>query len=276
MAIYNGMLEFQMTDEEMARFYQDKNKGNEFGLLENQYLIIKNMDGDIVDKYKWKSSTLKDISYKKIKTQMLGEIKPKNVKQQCYFDLLNDNEIKVKVVVGKAGTGKSFIATNWAVEKLMDSTFDRLIVLRNNIQTRGVREIGFRRGDTDEKLSGFLSFMKDIITPENFEQLKFEERLESPYLGEIRGRNFSKCIVYCSEIQDSDQQLIKTIISRIGQNSVLLLDGDMNQCDSVHFEGELNGINAICRSLGGNSLFGVVELDKCERSDVAALADLIE
>ena len=87
---------------------------------------------------------------------------------------------------------------------------------------------------------------------------------------------FSKCIVYCSEIQDSDQQLIKTIISRIGQNSVLLLDGDMNQCDSVHFEGELNGINAICRSLCGNSLFGVVELDKCERSDVAALADLIE
>lgn len=265
-----------MDEQEMSRFYQTKNKDNEFGLLENQYLLIKNENGDIVDKYKWKNGVLKDISYKKIKTQMLGEIKPKNVKQQCYFDLLNDDDIKVKVVVGKAGTGKSFIATNWAVEKLMDSKFDRLIVLRNNIQTRGVREIGFRKGDTDEKLSGFLSFMKDIITPENFEQLKFEERLESPYLGEIRGRNFSRCIVYCSEIQDSDQQLIKTIISRIGQNSVLLLDGDLNQCDSVYFEGNLNGINAICRSLGGNNLFGVVELDKCERSDVAALADLIE
>ena len=45
MTIYNGMLEIQMTDEEMAKFYQDKNKGNEFGLLENQYLIVKNMDG---------------------------------------------------------------------------------------------------------------------------------------------------------------------------------------------------------------------------------------
>ena len=128
-----------MTDEEMARFYQDKNKNNDFGLLKNQYLIIKDINGEVVDKYKWNGEKLKDISFKKIKTQMLGEIKPKNIRQQCYFDLLNDDSIKVKAVFGKAGTGKSFVATNWAIEKLMDATFDRFIVLRNNIQTRGVR-----------------------------------------------------------------------------------------------------------------------------------------
>lgn len=276
MAIYNGMLEIQMTDEEMAKFYQHKNKGNEFGLLENQYLIVKNMDGDIVDKYKWKNSILKDISYKKIKTQMLGEIKPRNLEQQCYFDLLNDDDIRVKAIVGRAGTGKSFIATNWAVEKLADGKFERFIVLRNNIQTIGVKEIGFRQGSTDQKLSGFMGFLRDIVSPDNFEQLKFENRLETPYLGEIRGRNFDSCIVYASEIQDSTPQLMKTIISRIGKNSVLILDGDLDQCDNVKFEGEYNGLRSVCKSLAGNKLFGAVELNKCERSDVASLADLIK
>jgi PhoH-like ATPase len=120
-----------------------------------------------------------------------------------------------------------------------------------------------------------MGFMRDIISPENFEQLKFENRLETPYLGEIRGRNFESCIVYASEIQDADIQIMKTIVSRIGKNSVLILDGDLDQCDSVHFEGEYNGLKAICRSLAGNGLFGAVELRKCERSEVAALADLI-
>lgn len=276
MTIYNGMLEIQMTDEEMAKFYQDKNKGNEFGLLENQYLIVKNMDGDIVDKYRWSGKSLVDITYKRMRSQMLGEIKPKNVKQQCYFDMLNNDSIKVKTVIGNAGVGKSFIATNWAVEKLIDGTFERFIVLRNNIQTRGVKELGFRKGSTDEKLDGFNSFLKDIITPENFEQLKFENRLETPYLGEIRGRNFSSCCVYCSEAQDLDIQIIKTIVSRIGQKSVLILDGDHSQCDSKHFEGDFSGLRAIARSLAGNPLFGMVELDKCERSDVASLAELIK
>ena len=117
--IYNGMLEMTMTDDEMAKFYQNKNKDNAFGLLENQYLIVENMDGDIVDKYRWNGNSLVDITYKRMRSQMLGEIKPKNVKQQCYFDMLNNDSIKVKTVIGNAGVGKSFIATNWAVEKLI-------------------------------------------------------------------------------------------------------------------------------------------------------------
>lgn len=273
--MYTGILELTLDEQDMADFYKDKNKENRYNLHKNQYLLIKDCDGNIVDKFKWNGKDLNEVPFKKIRTQMLGEIKPKNIKQQCYFDLLNDDNIKVKVATGKAGTGKSFIATNWAVEKLMDGTFDRFIVLRNNQQTRGVKEIGFRKGSTEEKLGGFMGFMRDIITPENFEQLKFENRLETPYLGEIRGRNFESCVVYASEIQDADIQIMKTIVSRIGKNSVLILDGDLDQCDSVHFEGEYNGLKAICRSLAGNSLFGAVELDKCERSEVAALADLI-
>jgi len=264
------------NDDEMANFYKFKNKDNELRLIKNQYLLIKDSDGQIVDKYRWDGNKLVGISFKKIKTQMLGEVKARNDNQQCFCDLLNNDEIKLKVVVGKAGTGKSFLATNWAVESLMSGKFERLVILRNNIQTRGVKEIGFRKGSTSEKLDGFFGFMKDIISPENFEQLKYENRLETPYLGEIRGRNFSECCVYLSEAQDLDIQIVKTIISRIGSSSVLILDGDLDQCDSKYFDGEDNGLKAVCRSLAGNSLFGVVELTKCERSDVAALAELIK
>jgi len=272
--MYTGIMEAQFDDQELAEFYS--NKENKYNLYKNQYLLIKDKNEDIVDKFKWDGNKFVNVSFKKIKSEMLGEIKPKNIKQQCYFDLLEDANIKVKIVIGKAGTGKSFIATNWAIEKIISGKFERFIVLRNNIQTRGIKEIGFRQGSTDEKLSGFNTFMKDIITPDNFDRLKFENRLETPYLGEIRGRNFADCCVYVSEAQDLDIQIIKTIVSRIGEGSVLLLDGDLEQCDSKHFEGKNNGLQAICKSLAGNDLFGVVELDKCERSAVAALADLIK
>ena len=267
-------MEVQFDEHEMADFYS--NKENKYNLYKNQYLLIKDKNGDIVDKFKWDGTKLVNVSFKKIKSEMLGEIKPKNIRQQCYFDLLEDNNIKVKTVIGKAGVGKSFIATNWAIDKMLSGKFERFIVLRNNIPTRGIREIGFRSGNTDAKLAGFNAFMKDIITEENFDRLKFENRLETPYLGEIRGRNFSDCIVYLSEAQDVDLQIIKTIVSRVGEDSVLLLDGDLDQCDHKCFEGENNGLIALCRSLAGNDLFGVVELDKCERSKVAALADLIK
>lgn len=275
-AIYNGLCEVKLDEQAMADFYQNKNKDNAFGLVKNQYLLVKDESENVVDKYRWDGEKLVSISFKRIRTQMLGEVKPKNINQQCFCDLLDNDSIKVKVVVGKAGTGKSFLTTNWVAQKLNDGTFERLILLRNNIQTRGVREIGFRKGGTDEKLDGFVSFMKDIITPENFDQLKYENRLETPYLGEIRGRNFSKCCVYVSEAQDLDIQMLQTIVSRVGNLSVLILDGDLNQCDSKYFDGEANGLKAICRSLAGNPLFGVVELTKCERSEVAALAELIK
>lgn len=276
-AIYNGMLEVQLDEEEMASFYQDTTKGrdNKFGLVKNQYLLIKDEEGNIVDQYKWDGYKLMKLSYDKIRSQMLGEIKPRNIKQRCYFDLLNDINTKVKVVTGKAGTGKSFIASNWAVEKLREGKFSKLIVLRNNIQTRGIKEIGFRKGDTNDKLAGYAAFLRDIISPENFDQLLYDDELETPYLGEIRGRSFSDAIVYLSEGQDVDVQVMKTIVTRVGEGSVLIIDGDYSQCDSIHFEDNFSGLKAIARSLSGHPLVGMVELDKCERSEVAALAELI-
>lgn len=275
MAIYNGMLEIQMTDEEMAKFYQDKNKGNEFGLLENQYLIVKNMDGDIVDKYKWTGEKLADIKYKTIESEMLGRVKPRNDKQECYFDLLDDPKTKLKVCIGGKGVGKSYLAACWALSQVERGKFDKIIVAKNTYELDGVKPLGFTPGSLELKLLNHLLFLRDIVSKDGYDSLLQSEQIEVCHLGYLRGRSLKNAIVWVSECQNLTKELIKTIISRAAENTIIIFDGDTEQCDNRLFVKD-SGLIAMAECLSGNKLYGMVKMDKCERSDLASLAELIK
>ena len=275
MAIYNGMLDLQMTDEEMAKFYQNKNKGNDFGLLENQYLIIKNMDGDIVDKYKWTGEKLAGIKYKTIESEMLGKVKPRNDKQECYFDLLDDPKTKLKVCIGGKGVGKSYLAACWALSQVERGKFDKIIVAKNTYELDGVKPLGFTPGSLEAKLLNHLLFLRDIVSKDGYDSLIQSEQIEVCHLGYLRGRSLKNSIVWVSECQNLTKELIKTIISRAAENTIIIFDGDTEQCDNRLFVKD-SGLIAMAECLSGNKLYGMVKMDKCERSDLASLAELIK
>jgi predicted ribonuclease YlaK len=259
-----------LNNEQLDLFYSNK---YQIDLLVNQYLLIKDENGDYIDKYIWNGKKLEKLKYKAIENNFIGKIKPYNIKQECYFDLLDDN-IPVKVVSGKAGSGKSFLSTAWALQEIQNNKFKKLIIVRNNVNVQDVPDIGAVPGDINDKLKAYCAFVSDIVSDYTYDMLLQQNKLEIAYLGTMRGRSLQDAIVLCSESQNLTTSHVKMLISRIAKNSVIIFDFDLDQIDKKTFEKD-NGMQNMIESLNGHKLFGMVEFDKIERSEVAALADLI-
>lgn len=103
---YKGYVEIHPTDEELANIYQHLNE-NSLGLLTNQYVIVRNSDNEIVDTMKWNGSEYRGINYKTLNNINLGKVKPRNTEQTLAMDLLQDENIPVKVLTGKYGVGRN-------------------------------------------------------------------------------------------------------------------------------------------------------------------------
>ena len=270
--MYNGIREVDVTEEELAKFYE---KNLEYDLNPNQYLLLKR-DGVIVDRWK-ADSTGKIVRLVKSKTfdsQLTGRVKSRNIRQELYMDLL-ESEVPLTLVSGNAGVGKTFIATCYAIQELEKKKYDKILFLRNNVPIEGVGELGLLPGDTNEKLKGFFAYVSDILSPFMFESMLSSGKIEISWLGDMRGRNIANAIVICSEAQNLTTSLTKMIISRMGDNTRLIFDYDLDQIDKKCFDKD-SGMRAIIDSLVGNPLFGIVELVDVERSELAKLASLIK
>jgi PhoH-like ATPase len=244
--------------------------------LTNQYLVINDETGKTVDKYRWDGTKTVKIKYKSLKSQVIDEVKPRsgNIRQELYMDLLQ-SDASLKVVFGSSGAGKSFMATAWALQELQKGNFQKLIVIKNNVIVDNVGDLGSVPGTEFEKLKQHCAFISDITSDFMFETMVQKGSIELAYLGTMRGRSLSSCVVLCSEAQNLTTKLVKMIVSRMGEKSVLIFDGDIDQIDKKAFEKD-NGLMTMIESLKGNPLFGIVELEKIERSALARLAELIK
>lgn len=103
---YKGYVEINPTDEELANIYQHLNE-NSLGLLTNQYVVVRNSDNEVIDTMKWNGSEYKGISYKTLSNSNIGKVKPRNTEQTLAMDLLQDDDIPIKVLTGKYGVGRN-------------------------------------------------------------------------------------------------------------------------------------------------------------------------
>jgi predicted ribonuclease YlaK len=171
-------------------------------------------------------------------------------------------------------SGKTFLATAYAMQQLKAGEFQRMVIIRNNISVQGVPQLGALPGDATDKLKNSCAFMSDIIGDIFFDDLIQRKQIEIAYLGDMRSRSIGNAIILCNESQNLNTDLIKMIITRVGEGSKIIFDFDLTQIDHKTFEKD-NGMVAMVEGLKGNPLFGIVELDRIERSAVARLAELI-
>ena len=142
--LYCGYKEVQLSELEMADFYgnyfsQDKNV---YDLVDNEYLIIKDDNGKIIDKYKWIQNHYESIPYITLKTNQLGKITPMNgdAYQQCALDSLSSNQITM--LKGPAGSGKSLLSVGYMFNLLEKNEIDKIIIFCNTVATRGSAKLG--------------------------------------------------------------------------------------------------------------------------------------
>lgn len=272
--LYYGYQYFDLTDEEMAAFYE--NKLSLSNLKENEYVLVRDMDGKICDKYCYQDGSLQKLNWKPIHNNHGPIIKPKNLEQELALDMLEDKTIPVKALTGSFGVGKDFLMINAALNRLEEGDFDKLIWVRNNIEVKGTEKLGALPGDVYDKVINFAMPLADHLGGiEALDMFIDRNQIEVAHLGFMRGRDLKHSLVYVSEAENLTTKLCQVLISRLSEGSELWVNGDYKQSDRRLFE-EDNGLVKMVNRLTGNRLFGHVHLTQSVRSPQASLADLLD
>ena len=272
--LYCGWGKYYPTSEQMAILYSMPER-NILDAKINEYCEI--FEGsELKDILRWDGTRYRNLCYHDIYNKFLGEtIRPRNLEQKMAFDLLQNQNIKVKLLTSAWGGGKTLISLNYALEQISKGNYAKLIFVRNNIIAAGTNDIGFLPGTVQEKLSIFSQCIADHVGgPEELDRLMADNIIETIPLSHIRGRSLKDSIVLCDECENMDDKLVTLLMSRIEENIELIFCGDVAQIDKPQFVTH-NGIKSMLKNLSGNELFGTVKLIKSERGPVPRLCDLL-
>lgn len=211
----------------------------------------------------------------------ISGISPLNARQRVAFELLLDDSLPLVTLVGKAGTGKTLLAIAAGLRKVLDEKrFTRMLVSRPVVPVG--KDIGYLPGEKSAKMSNWMQPLFDnlefILSVHKRDKLKSSDQLikdrliEIEALSYIRGRSLPNQFIIIDEAQNLTPHEIKTIVSRAGEGSKVVLTGDPDQIDNMYLDANSNGLSYLVDRFKGQPLYGHVTLQKTERSPLAELA----
>lgn len=207
-------------------------------------------------------------------------LRGRSAEQRVGLDLLTDPSVGIVSLGGRAGTGKSALALASGLEAVMERRqHDKVIVFRP-LYAVGGQELGFLPGTEHEKMAPWGQAVHDtlgsIVHKSVADQVVARGLIEVLPLTHIRGRSLHRAYVIVDEAQALERNVLLTVLSRMGQNSKVVLTHDVAQRDNLRV-GRHDGVAAVVEKLKGNPLFGHVTLTRSERSPIAALVtDMLE
>ena len=282
--VFTGFTVCPVDDIEVDRFYED---GDIFieddfpeELYPNQFIMLVSKSNDkksAIAVYKNHSEPLSKVaSYKRA----VWGIKPRNKEQNCALSLLMNPDIALVSLIGKAGSGKTLCAIAAGLQQSLEETgkpnYSRLIVSRP-VQPLG-KDIGFLPGTMEEKMAPWLKPIEDNLKfLMGNDQITLEMYMESgkieiEALTYIRGRSISNAFIIIDEAQNLTQHELKTIITRVGEGTKIVLTGDVEQIDNIYIDEVTNGLTYGVEKLKSSPITGHITLRKGERSALATLA----
>ena len=208
-------------------------------------------------------------------------IRPRNVEQSFAFDMLNDPEVKLVGITGRAGTGKTLLALAAALRQMDDY---KQILLARPIVALANKDIGYLPGSGKEKVAPYMQPLFDNLNViraqfsptskelRRLDELQKSDRLVIEALAFIRGRSLSETFCIVDEAQNLTPHEIKTIITRTGEGTKMVFTGDIEQIDSPYLDAQSNGLAYMIDKMRGERIFAHVNLVKGERSALAELA----
>ena len=282
--LYDGFIEIIVPDSIIEDFYEkqpvyvDDTLTDGLSLHKNQFIMLTS---EVDPKktalafFKWYDFPVREVV--KYKNGIWG-VKARNKEQAFGFDMLMNPNIPLVSIIGKAGSGKRLISLASGLEQVIgkDSQYKRLIVSRP-VQPMG-KDIGFLPGDINDKMIPWLMPVQD-----NLQFLMGDDRatlemyiengtIEIEALTYIRGRSISNAFIIIDECQNLSAHEIKTIITRVGENTKIVFTGDIEQIDNVYVDATTNGLSYVVEKMKDQEISGHITLKKGERSKVATIA----
>ena len=276
--LYSGTDELLVDEQVIDDFYEGKDVFlEEKGLYPNQFVML-------VSNSNPKKAALtrfvdEHVPVKKVKNSPAWETKPRNKEQQYALNLLMDPDVPVVSLIGKAGSGKTLLALAAGLEQTLGRSTYKKMVVTKPVEPVG-KDIGFLPGTLEEKMMPWLAPIQDnlqfLMGDDKMTLDLYHEKgqIEVEAMTFIRGRSISNAFIVIDEVQNMTQHEIKTVLTRVGEGTKIVLTGDIEQIDNVYIDATNNGLSYIVERLKEENITGHVTLMKGERSKVATIAAL--
>ena len=298
-SLYSGVKVIEREDVIVKQFYSNEEqfflpKDIEEDLYPNQFVVLKNGQQSAMARFIAKGEPILPLG------KISSKISPRNKEQEFARDLLFDDTIKLVTLAGKSGCGKTLLAIDAGLEQVLNHRKYRSLVICRPVMPVG-KDIGFLPGDLNEKLEPWLAPIKDNLrfllgaseqSKESnsgakkkkivAEQPKFDEQVLQSYFDEgiievqamtfIRGRSIANAYIIVDEAQNTNLHEIKTILTRVGENTKIVLTGDLEQIDSTYVDSVSNGLSIAIERFKSQSISGHVTFLKGERSALATIS----
>ena len=282
--LYTGVAEMEVSPEQIDAFYRDKKLPMDPNVyFPNEFIILKSSDGS-------KKSAIGRVSngaefvLRPLSTQepVAWGIKPLNKEQRFAMELLLDDSLDIVTLVGTAGTGKTLITLATGLQRTMDENAYRRLVVCRSIVPVG-KDIGFLPGTKEEKLEAWmgaiydnLAFLADRKNPDEGEEkahyLLDSGKIEIASVTHMRGRSLPGQYMIVDDAQNLTPHEMKTILTRAGEGTKVVVTGDPYQIDTPYLDVESNGLTYLVDRLKGQKSHGHITFTKTERSHLADLA----
>lgn len=278
---YTGFIELDADREDIDMFYQEKKIKVHQELDENQFVVLKNGQQSALARYK---NGFAYPLYKYDAKEPVWGLKAANMEQRLALDLLLDDNIPLVTLSGKAGTGKTLLALAAGIKQSQDLDTYRKVIVARPVIPMG-KDIGFLPGEMEDKLRPWMQPIYDnleyLFNAKDQDDLAkmlagYEDMIQVEALTYIRGRSIPDQYLIIDEAQNLSQHEVKTILTRIGEGSKVVLVGDPEQIDNPYLDAFSNGLTYVIEKMKHLKESGHVTLSKGERSTLAQLcADIL-
>lgn len=268
---WSGMAEIDLGSDQMATLYDDEKLSTRAvgDLPINTGLVIHSDRGSALGRVTGRG----ELRLVRGDRDIFG-LHGRSAEQRLAIDLLLDPELGIISLGGRAGTGKSALALCAGLDAVLERQQHRKIMVFRPLYAVGGQELGFLPGDAAEKMNPWAQAVFDtlgsVVSQNVLDEVIDRGLLEVLPLTHIRGRSLHDAFVIVDEAQSLERNVLLTVLSRIGQNSRVVLTHDVAQRDNLRV-GRHDGVASVIETLKGHSLFGHVTLTRSERSAIAAL-----
>lgn len=276
--IYKGIRKAEVPKHDIDLFYKDGVLPLEGDFMPNEYCVATSPEhSSAIGKYNTSKKGLEPL----LKSQNLWGIKPRNVEQKCAADILLREDIKLVTLIGPAGTGKTLLALACGMKKVFDEgSYNKILVSRPVVPLG--RDIGYLPGTKEEKLFNWMQPIYDNLEMlcntsggeigDTLQWVMESNKIEMEAVTYIRGRSLPKMFIIVDEAQNLTPHEVKTIISRAGEGTKVVLTGDPTQIDNPYLDKDSNGLTYTIGKFANQAVYGHIFLEKTERSELAAIA----
>ena len=266
--IYTGIRKLSLTEQEQVNLLNDPSLYN---FYPNEYVIINNLTSKKEKLYTWNNRYLEEAKVKPIVNKYVNKIAPLDIYQSAFIHMLQNDDVKIKITDSIYGAGKSFLMIHWALQILEKEKFNKLYFIKSDSPPKNRKEFPPIPGNVVEKFEPYLGVLCDVTSEDNVTDILLRNnKLDILPIQFAKGRSVRKAIWYVNECQDFTPSEMERLLSRVGEDTIVLLDGSTTQIDNKYCLNR-NGLTVTSNNFKEKFIAAQVNMVEDYRSEISKM-----